>query len=108
MLASRGPLSLHASRDGELSSSQDCLLHPCVFGSVRKFFLKVILALSPAPPQALRSSPGGGQGKLPLSSRKRGGGCPGEVVGVSEVRAEVSHIGIVVPGPPRAFLFPEH
>ena len=74
MLASRGPSSLYASRDGELSSSQGCLLHPCVFGSVRKFFLKVILALSPAPLQALRSSPGGGQGKLPASSLSPPGG----------------------------------
>lgn len=51
-------MNLHASRDRKFSPSQGGLLHPSALRSVRKLFLKVLLALPSAP----AGKPGTGQG----------------------------------------------
>lgn len=73
-------MSLHASRDRELSPSQGGLLHPGVLGSVRKFSFMVILALSSAP--AGSPAPPSGSARPEGQLRSPGRGCQDEVVGV--------------------------
>lgn len=55
-------MSLHASRDRELSPSQGGLLHPGALGSFGKFFLLAILAGTSAPAGSPIPLQVGGQG----------------------------------------------
>lgn len=84
-------MSLHASRDRELSPSQGGLLHPGVLGSVRKFSFMVILALSSVPagsPAPLGRA--GPEGQL----RSPGRGSLDEVVGSERCEQRLVPLGL--------------
>lgn len=100
-------MSLHASRDRELSPSQGGLLHPGVLGSVRKFSFMVILALSSAPAGSPAPLGRAGQG-LKVNSDLQEGAAWMRLLGLRGVSRGWSHWDcIVMVSQGRAFLSSE-